>query len=489
MTVAAHARVLDVRIVLRFDAQRIIHRVGNDLLIGKRPEDLVSVAGSKVAGNVVVQETRNPIGFALHHLVFHDPVTSHATDAIARQRAVDVGFGISWFRIIVSGKDKFRFEVALVRSAVIIVQPPLAHHAVTLEASVINRFDLFFYFRRVVLEESLHERNLAIELRVEDRIASGQAHWRPAPLAEWRNVHLRSRAIWLLGAGIKHRVAVRAAAVTAHAGIRRKKLIGIGRRRWLWAQVFRDDVVESFAWQFADLVHGHGSNRFVESYELRVGGCSWWQLRLLFAKLRGDLLPQLPRKLIVSASFNLLVARRSIALTGFWRRRRRGFGSPREVDKVSVVITGEAFDVFGVTKGQLLLGGGVAARAIEPEAAIGNSKRRLVVVHALRGPALIPIPTILRALRVLDHDGPTAKQWRPLDLIAGRRRRVLFFHDHGAIGNYLSGIRTQQPVDDRGRVINLHRRVHTITRAVDVWSGVARCFVFTPIPVAIPAAG
>src|SRR6185312_11166718 len=105
-----------------------------------------------------------------------------------------------------------------------------------------------------------------------------------------------------------------------------------------------------------------------------------------------------------------MIAFRSFAWSGDRRRRRRRLGGPGKINEKRIVLAGEALDVFGVTKRQLLLSRRMATRAIKPKPAIGNSEWRLVVVCTLRGPTLIPVPTILCALCVLDHDCPTAKQ-------------------------------------------------------------------------------
>src|SRR5512132_2530954 len=127
----------------------------------------------------------------------------------------------------------------------------------------------------------------------------------------------------------------------------------------------------------------------------------------------------------------------------------------------------------------------MTTRAIEPEASIRNGKWRVVVVHALRCPTLIPIPTILCALRILDHDGPAPEQGWPLQLIARCRSGVLLFYNHGAVGNDIVGIFPEQPVDDCGRIVNLYRRVDAVAGVIYVRPGIAQSLVFTPLQFAI----
>ena len=66
----------------------------------------------------------------------------------------------------------------------IVVQPSFTHHAMTLEARVVDGFDLLRDLCRIVFEETFDKGDFAVELCVENRIASGQSHRRPAPLAE-----------------------------------------------------------------------------------------------------------------------------------------------------------------------------------------------------------------------------------------------------------------------------------------------------------------
>ena len=67
----------------------------------------------------------------------------------------------------------------------IVVQTAFTHHAMTLEARVVDGLDLFRDLCRIVFEETLYESNFAVELCVENRIAAGQSHRRPTPLAVW----------------------------------------------------------------------------------------------------------------------------------------------------------------------------------------------------------------------------------------------------------------------------------------------------------------
>src|SRR5690349_7841759 len=115
-------------------------------------------------------------------------MTHHAADAVASERAIDIRLV---FSRIVGGVDELRSEVAFAGTSLIVVEPALTHHAMTAEAGVVDIARLLCDLRRIVLEKFLHESNFAFELRVENRIATGQSHRRPTPFTKRRNVHYR----------------------------------------------------------------------------------------------------------------------------------------------------------------------------------------------------------------------------------------------------------------------------------------------------------
>src|SRR6185312_11101738 len=99
-------------------------------------------------------------------------------------------------------------------------------------------------------------------------------------------------------------------------------------------------------------------------------------------------------------------------------RSYRGRG-PREIDVVRVGVAGEAFDVLRISKRVFALGRSVTPDAVESESGVRISEWRIVVVDTLRLPDLGPVPAVLRALAVFDHDGPAVDSFRRPELIAG----------------------------------------------------------------------
>src|SRR5262249_16390003 len=93
---------------------------------------------------------------------------------------------------IVSCEDQIWIEIAFIRTTVIVIQTAFTHYAVTLEAGIVNRLDLFGNFRGIVFEETFYESNFAVQLCVENRIGAGQCDRGPTPLAEGGNVHYGS---------------------------------------------------------------------------------------------------------------------------------------------------------------------------------------------------------------------------------------------------------------------------------------------------------
>src|SRR5918994_4744078 len=111
-------------------------------------------------------------------------MTRHAAHAITGQSSIDVRVLVVTWRIrIVSSVNQLSLEITFIRSAVIVIQSTLTHHAMTLEARVVDLLNLLRHLNRIVFEKTFYESNLAVQLCVENRIAAGQSHRRPTPLA------------------------------------------------------------------------------------------------------------------------------------------------------------------------------------------------------------------------------------------------------------------------------------------------------------------
>src|ERR1051325_8901556 len=97
----------------------------------------------------------------------------------------------------------------------------------------------------------------------------------------------------------------------------------------------------------------------------------------------------------------------------------------------------------------LTLGRSMTPHAVEPESRVRNREWRIVVVDALSIPNFCPVPTVLRALTVFDHDGPAVDSFWRLELVPSGGRGILFLHDHFSIRNYLVAIFLSETVDVR----------------------------------------
>src|SRR6185295_11619616 len=100
-------------------------------------------------------------------------MTRHATHAIPRQSPIDI-LAVFWRIRIESSVDEIAFKISFIRTAVIVVEPALTHHAVTLEARIVDGLNLLRDLCRIVFKETFYELNLAFQLCVENRIASGE---------------------------------------------------------------------------------------------------------------------------------------------------------------------------------------------------------------------------------------------------------------------------------------------------------------------------
>lgn len=140
----------------------------------------------------------------------------------------------------------------------------------------------------------------------------------------------------------------------------------------------------------------------------------------------------------------------------------RPLQSPRIVDAKHNRLAGESLDVPQSGKCELVVGpgcfdigrlcGSVTSYAVMTESANWMIKRKLVVVDdALVLRWVAPKPTVLRARRVLDHDGPRFKLVAQLlfrfSMVSNGGISVLLLDDHFAIGNRADPA-VNQPVDD-----------------------------------------
>src|SRR5262245_12430507 len=111
-------------------------------------------------------------------------MTRHAAHTITCQSSINIRVLIARRRIrIVSGINQVSTKITV--TAMIVIKASFAHYTVTLEARIVDESYLLRYLHWIGLEKISNERNFAVELRVEDRIAARQSHWRPTPLAEW----------------------------------------------------------------------------------------------------------------------------------------------------------------------------------------------------------------------------------------------------------------------------------------------------------------
>src|SRR6185503_5842429 len=128
---------------------------------------------------------------------------------------------------------------------------------------------------------------------------------------------------------------------------------------------------------------------------------------------------------------------------------RRG---PGEIDIVRIRIARKALDIVCVSKRVLFFGRSMTPHAIESESCVGICERWIVIVNTLSIPNLGPVPTVLRSLTVLNHDGPTIYRFWRLELVPRRWCRILFLNDHRSIWNHPGWVLSQEPIDDSRRV-------------------------------------
>src|SRR6202521_2392495 len=158
---AAHPRGFDERIVLRFDSERIVHRVGDKDVVSERPGQLVGFASLKQARDRMIEEMFQRRD-ARRGFVFRDVMTGRAADSIARQGAI-----LKVWVLHLAEVHNLAIEIRA--TAMVQVELPLAHYAMTAEASV-NYFPGQLLSFRLVLER-LQVSQFTIQLGIENRIA------------------------------------------------------------------------------------------------------------------------------------------------------------------------------------------------------------------------------------------------------------------------------------------------------------------------------
>jgi hypothetical protein len=89
VAVAAHARALDVCIVFRLDAERVVHRVGNNLCVQEWSKQVRRIADSKIPFNFIFQKIEEWISSVWRRFVFDNSMTSQTANAIPCQRSVN----------------------------------------------------------------------------------------------------------------------------------------------------------------------------------------------------------------------------------------------------------------------------------------------------------------------------------------------------------------------------------------------------------------
>ena len=106
-----------------------------------------------------------------------------AAHPVARKRTV-LEILISGLRIVHEVQTEVRLRVLWIRRSRIVVavgvKLALSHHSMASKAEISNGLLIFLS----VFEVS----QFAVELRIEDRIAAGQTHWRPTPFTIRRDV-------------------------------------------------------------------------------------------------------------------------------------------------------------------------------------------------------------------------------------------------------------------------------------------------------------
>ena len=226
VTGAAHLRVLDVRVLLRLDAKRVLHRLCLDVI--ERPVQLVARAIRENAGRRIEQKLlqlfvpRHRVGPLRGRI---DVVTQRATNSLTRQisvfvirihavlfavEAFDHRFLLLLFLLFrqrvsqpsVGGVVEVRILDPRCLLAEVNLQLPLTHRAVTTQTSVRHGLLVgaqLLFGKEAVLGVLGQKRELTLELREEDGIAPGKSHGRPAPLAELRNIE----AVAVVWAGLR----------------------------------------------------------------------------------------------------------------------------------------------------------------------------------------------------------------------------------------------------------------------------------------------
>lgn len=149
--------------MLGLDRERIVHRVGDNLFVLEWSKQLRGIANSEIPSDPGLEKIRE------RHFVFDDSMTRHTAHTIMRQSSIHIRLLI----VIVSRVNQLRIEITF--TSMIVVEPALAHHAMTTETRVVDGLDVFRNLRRIVFEETPDESNLAFELRVEDRITPGRS--------------------------------------------------------------------------------------------------------------------------------------------------------------------------------------------------------------------------------------------------------------------------------------------------------------------------
>ena len=87
VTTAAHSGALHIRIVLRFDSERVVHRVGHDELVLEWSEHLIGFAHFELTRDRVFEEMFQR-RHALRRFGFDNVMAGGAAHAVAGQRAV-----------------------------------------------------------------------------------------------------------------------------------------------------------------------------------------------------------------------------------------------------------------------------------------------------------------------------------------------------------------------------------------------------------------
>src|SRR5713101_2952164 len=167
VTAPAHLRGLNISVIFRGNAQPGVHRISGDDIVLKRPVETIRWGEIEIAVDLVFQKIAQAVVLGRSRAMAY-----HATDAISRQTTVLEAY-LDW----VSSIDEIYFEVI---GRMFCGEGLLAHRSVAIHAGVDDHLMLFW----LVFQVS----EFAIQLRIEDRIAPGQSHRRPAPLTVRRDV-------------------------------------------------------------------------------------------------------------------------------------------------------------------------------------------------------------------------------------------------------------------------------------------------------------